>query len=76
LSGNVVTDLVFDDNGKQLLELRKANEQAFSESEYYYVFDDFDASTGFDLFDRLNKHDKEVIDRIGRQVKNMAKRGN
>lgn len=39
-----------------------------AKTEYGYVFYDFDGSTGFDLINRLNKADREKIERIATYV--------
>jgi hypothetical protein len=58
----LVTDKVYDDNCKQLVGYQNEFRKAFKSSMYYYVFHDFDGSTGFDLYYRLNKEDKERLD--------------
>jgi hypothetical protein len=68
LDTNAVSDLVYDSNSKQLVGLQKQDRGAFKQSHYYYAFYDFDGSTGFDLFSRLNKADKEIVQRIAEYV--------
>ena len=40
----------------------------FKNTEYYYVFKDYDNSTGFYIWDRLTKFDKVYLKRIANQV--------
>ena len=71
LDTNKVSDKVFDANAKQLVEMQKANKSQAKKSDYWYAFYDFDASTGFYLFGRLNKKDKERIKQIALHVLNL-----
>ena len=58
----LVEDYVYDNNGKQLMEYMVKFQRSFRASRYHYVFSDFEGSTGFYLYDRLNKYDKQCID--------------
>lgn len=61
LNNSLVSDRVFDNNSKQLVELIQKNKGngIHKSTKLYYIFKDFDGSTGFDLYHRLNKEDKE-----------------
>lgn len=59
-----VEDRKFDENERQLVELMNSmSESDRKKTKYWYVFHDFDGSTGFHLYGRLKKKDKEFLDR-------------
>lgn len=59
---NIVTDLKYSENCVQLVKLQKSMSITdLEKTRYYYCFYDFDGSTGFHLFKRLNKKDKEYL---------------
>lgn len=58
LNYSVVLDSVFDNNCKDLIELIKSNPDIHKDTDLYYVFKDFDGSTGFDLYSQLCGSDK------------------
>lgn len=68
LDNAIIEDKLFDANARQLVELQKAYPDEAKESEYWYVFHDFDGSTGFDLYHRLNKHDATYLKQIAEHV--------
>lgn len=61
LSSSTCSDERFDSNSKQLMDMIRLNPEDFSNSRWYYVMYDFDGSTGFDLYGKLNKKDKPVM---------------
>lgn len=63
-----VTDSYYDYICKLLVKYKQKYPKAWSHSEYSYVMDDFDGTTGFDLPSRLNKKDRNKLERIARQV--------
>lgn len=65
LSETVISDKEYDSISRQLLQLQKtASKEDREGSQYWYVFNDFDANTGFDLYDRLSKKDQNYLMRI------------
>lgn len=68
LNNNIVSDKYYDELSKQLVVLQNKNKSVVKETQYGYVFQDFDGSTGFDLYHRLNKKDKEHLMRITQMV--------
>jgi len=68
LNNNIVSDKYYDEVSKQLVVLQKENKSVVKETMYGYVFHDFDGSTGFDLYDKLNKKDKEYLMEITQMV--------
>lgn len=70
LNENILTDFQYDDNAKQLAELKKAYPEEFERSKYYDYFydyapdDDLHYVSGFDLLERLKKKDKEMYRRV------------
>ena len=84
-NNNVVTDKMWDDNAYQLVDMKKQYPKTYKKTFYYPVMNDFDGSTGFDLFDRLQKWNKEhsdyldtiashVVRQAGKNGKKVAKR--
>lgn len=57
---NFLSDKEYDDISKQLVRLCKEYGDV-RDTQYGYCMSDFDGSTGFDLYDRLNAHDKEYL---------------
>ena len=68
LNNNIVSDKYYDEVSKQLVVLQNENKSVVKETMYGYVFHDFDGSTGFDLYDKLNKKDKEYLMEITQMV--------
>lgn len=68
LNNNIVSDKYYDEISKQLVVLQNENKEVVKETMYGYVFHDFDGSTGFDLYDKLNKKDKEYLMEITQMV--------
>ena len=63
-SAPVWSDRKFDEASKQLAELQSkyTERQLRRTTQYGYAFYDFDGTTGFDLFDRLNEQDKKFVE--------------
>lgn len=64
LDSSVLTDREYDELSRQLVDLQK--EVDIKDTQYGYVLDKFDGSTGFDLYDNLNEHDKEYLLKIAK----------
>ena len=58
-----LSDRAYDEMCKQLVELHKEYGD-ISDTQYGYVMYDFDGSTGFDLYYRLNEHDRDYLTSI------------
>lgn len=67
-------DKKFDKEAKQLEKLMNKYEDDAKQSMYWYCMYDFTADTGFDLYHRLNKHDKEYLMNITMQIINSKGR--
>ena len=59
---SVVDDAMFDNNSRQLVALQKEHSDLAPRTIYWYVFKDFDGTTGFDLYARLNPQDRKFIE--------------
>lgn len=59
LNTNALSDREYDELSKQLVALQK--DIQIDQTQYGYVMYDFDGTTGFDLYDRLNDTDKEYL---------------
>ena len=54
-------DKEFDREAKQLEKLMNKYSKEAKQSMYWYCMHDFTAATGFDLYTRLNNHDKKYL---------------
>ncbi len=54
---NITTDYKYDMNCNLLVRLQNKFRSSKKKSRYYYIFKDFDGSTGFDLIYKLNGKD-------------------
>lgn len=74
MSETCVEDRYFDAVSHQLLWYMNNSTQEEKEStSYWYCMSDFDASTGFNLYDRLNKYDKKYLHYIASNVLHQYK---
>lgn len=73
LNNSLVSDKVFDSNAKQLVQMQNDFPNEAKESQYWYVFNDFDGTTGFDLYQRLKKKDKLYLMHLARHALYIAK---
>lgn len=62
LDNPVLSDKQYDELCRQLVSLQKTVD--ISHTQYGYCFQDFDGSTGFDLYGRLNEYDKTYLKHI------------
>lgn len=67
LDKTIISDQQFDKLCKKLLTGIKHTKD-YQKSDYFYVFYDFDGSTGFDLYDRLEDDDKEYLTHIAKNM--------
>lgn len=75
LDTNVISDKKFDYVGKQLVRISRENKIDFKKTDYYYVFNDFDATTGFYIFDRLKEKDRQYLTKVANIVLKTYKGG-
>ena len=61
-----LSDREYDELSKQLVGLQKDID--IQQTQYGYVMYDFDGTTGFDLYSRLNEADKRYLMQIARHV--------
>lgn len=57
---NLMSDKDYDELSKQLVQLQSQSSDIMS-TQYGYCFYDFDGTTGFDIFSRLNQQDKNYL---------------
>ena len=67
LNVNILSDQQFDKMCKKLLTGIKHTKD-YKKSDYFYVFYDFDGSTGFHLYHRLDEDDKEYLMGLARYI--------
>lgn len=76
LSESPLDDKQYDSIAYQLVEYMNTTPKKILEQTYYwYVFYDFDGSTGFYLPYRLNKKDKEYLTNLAGNIKRLWKSG-
>lgn len=75
LSESVIQDFQFDSICKQLLMFQKKLGNDYEKTDYYKYFYDFKGETGYYLYDRLNKYDKNYLTKIAKFVLRNYKRG-
>ena len=73
LNTSCISDRDFDELSKQLVELQSNKMDVAKQTKYYYALHDYDGSTGFHIYNRLNNSDKEYLLLIAKNVL-LAKR--
>ena len=68
LNNSIVTDKYYDKISEYLVYLKTKYPDDYKNSEYYYCLYDFDKSTGFYIYSRLNKKDKTKLTNIANYV--------
>ena len=68
LNTSPLSDKEYDELSQQLVRLQKNID--IQQTQYGYVMYDFDGTTGFDLYSRLNEHDKKYLMSIARMATN------
>ena len=61
-----LSDREYDELSRQLVELQKDID--IHETQYGYLMYDFDGTTGFDLYSRLNEKDKRYLMQLARYI--------
>lgn len=62
LNESCIQDYEYNLLSKQLVHIQKSVDvEEFKKSQYYYCMYDFDGTTGFDIYSRLNEHDREYL---------------
>lgn len=70
LDDNVLSDFQYDDNAKELAELKKEHPEDFKRSRYYEYFKDYCNdedmiyTSGFDLLEKVRKADYDLYSRL------------
>lgn len=72
LDENLMSDQQFDKMCRNLLKGIQYTKN-YERSDYFYVFYDFDGSTGFHLYHRLEDDDKEYLMHLAKHVLKIAK---
>ena len=66
LNTNKLSDKQYDELSRQLVDLQK--DVDIQQTQYGYVMHDFDGTTGFDLYGRLNEKDKKYLMHIAQHA--------
>lgn len=76
LDQSVVSDKKYDAISKQLVSMmQETSEKELEKTDYWYCMYDFDGSTGFDLYDRLNKKDKKYLKELAQRIIKLHRGG-
>lgn len=74
LNSSVVTDAQYDSISKQLIKMmQEVSQEELEKSDYWYCMSDFDGSTGFDLYSRLNKKDRKYLMQLAKHILKLSK---
>lgn len=67
---SIWSDKKYDEVAKQLTNIQNKHTKSWIKrtTQYGYCFYDFDGTTGFDLWDRLNQKDKRFIQNIAEKL--------
>lgn len=77
LNESCVSDAKYEAIVKQFIELKSMMDpDEFKKTTYHYVMYDFDGSTGFDLYYRLNSYDRQYLTGIAESVLEQWKKEN
>lgn len=69
LNESCISDAKYEAISKQLVNMQKVMDpEDLKKTAYYYVMHDFNGSTGFDLYHKLNTKDKKQLNSIARAV--------
>lgn len=75
-SESCIEDFEFDSLSKQLVEMMETcTKEECRSTRYWYVLYDFDGSTGFFIYGRLNKEDKDYLSNMAAYIHKMWKSG-
>ena len=72
LDDNIISDQKFDKMCRSLLKGIQYTKN-YQKSDYFYVFYDFDGSTGFNLYHRLEDDDKEYLMNLAKYILKLSK---
>lgn len=67
---SIWTDKKYDEVARQLTNIQEEHTIKWikNKTQYGYCFYDFDGTTGFDLWDRLNEKDRQFIQNIAERI--------
>lgn len=75
LNTNKLSDKAYDELSRQLVELYSEYDGNIEkDTQYGYAMYDFDGSTGFDLYGRLNDRDKAYLRNIAQHITGIGVR--
>jgi hypothetical protein len=75
LNENIISDQQFDKMCRSLLKGIQYTKD-YKRSDYFYVFYDFDGTTGFNLYHRLEDDDKEYLMNLAKYILKLSKKEN
>lgn len=74
LNESIVSDEMFDNNCLQLYKLKVKYKQSYKKSNYYYAMKNFDGSTGFGYFEKLNKEHNLSVARDANYMRTVVEK--
>lgn len=69
LDTSIVNDYMFDMNCHKLKSFSDSHQDALKRSRYYYAMKDFDGSSGYGFFNKLNEDHKQKVIRDALMLK-------
>lgn len=75
LDSPIITDEQYNTLSLQLVQMMKeVSKEELKETTYWYCMYDFDGSTGFDLFGRLNSKDQHYLMELSNSILKLQER--
>lgn len=75
LNKSIVSDEMFDKNSLQLYKLKLRYKQEYKQTKYYYAMKEYDGSSGFGIFEKLNHDHQMLVSKDTRMCLNLIKEG-
>lgn len=70
----VISDSEYDRLCRELVKECRMHQEAAHDAEYHYCMYDFDGTTGFDIYGRLEPHDKAHLTHLAGNVRRLYRK--
>lgn len=74
MDNSVIDDLMFDKNARQLVKMQSKFPDESKNTAYWYIFKDFDGTTGYDIYGKLTEKDKVYLSGTATHVLDLVRR--
>ena len=58
---SIIKDSEYDNISRTLVEMKEAFPESYEKTRFYYAMENFDGSTGYDIWYNLTEEDKKYI---------------